>query len=391
MIETIKHIAKKYLDETIEIRRFLHKNPELSFKEYETSNYIQSILSKNNIPFTNGHVDTGIIAKIEGNNPSDKEILLRADMDALPINEENKVDYCSNNKGVMHACGHDVHSASLIGTGLILNELKNEFNGTIKLVFQPGEEKIPGGAKLMIKGGMLNNNPDACIAQHVFPELEAGKVGFRSGIYMASADEIYVTVKGSGGHAALPHLINDPILMTSQIISSLQQIVSRFNKPDNPSVLSFGYIEALGETNIIPDIVKLKGTFRTFDEDWRFKAHDKMKDIAHSICKSSGGSCDFDIKIGYPFLINDKTISEKAKNTAIKYLGKENVVDLDLRMTSEDFAFISQKRPSCFYRLGTGDGKTIKRLHTSNFDVSEKCFSISSGLMAYIAIEQILK
>ena len=391
MIDIIKHTAKKYIAETIEIRRFLHKNPELSFKEYQTSNFIQSILSKNKIPFTNGHVKTGVIAKIEGNNPGDKEILLRADMDALPIHEENQADYCSNNKGVMHACGHDVHSASLLGAGLILNELKSEFNGTIKLVFQPGEEKIPGGAKLMIKDGLLNNNPQACMAQHVYPDLQAGKVGFRSGVYMASADEIYVTVKGSGGHAALPHLLNDPVLMTSQIINNLQQIISRFNKPDNPSVLSFGYVEALGETNIIPDKVMLKGTFRTFDEDWRFKAHDKMKEIAHSICKSSGGSCDFDIKIGYPFLVNDKVVTENAKNTAIKFLGKENVIDLDLRMTSEDFAFISQERPSCFYRLGTGDGNTVKRLHTSSFDVNEECFSISSGLMASIAIDQIHK
>ena len=391
MIDIIKNTANKFIAQTIVIRRFLHKNPELSFKEYQTSNYIQSILSNNKIPFTNGHIDTGIIAKIEGNNPGDKEIILRADMDALPINEENKVDYCSKNKGVMHACGHDVHSASLIGTGLILNELKSEFNGTIKLIFQPGEEKIPGGANLMIKDGLLNNNPKACIAQHVYPELEAGKVGFRSGTYMASADEIYVTVKGSGGHAALPHLLNDPVLMASQIINNLQQIVSRFNKPDNPSVLSFGYIEALGETNIIPDKVILKGTFRTFDEDWRFKAHEKMKEIANSICKSSGGSCDFDIKIGYPFLANDKDITENAKNAAVKFLGKENVVDLDLRMTSEDFAFFSQKSPSCFYRLGSGDGNTIKRLHTSSFDINEECFSISSGLMAYIAIEQILK
>ena len=391
MIDIIKHTAKKYIAETIEIRRFLHKNPELSFKEYQTSNFIQSILSKNKIPFTNGHVKTGVIAKIEGNNPGDKEILLRADMDALPIHEENQEDYCSNNKGVMHACGHDVHSASLLGAGLILNELKSEFNGTIKLVFQPGEEKIPGGAKLMIKDGLLNNNPQACMAQHVYPDLQAGKVGFRSGVYMASADEIYVTVKGSGGHAALPHLLNDPVLMTSQIINNLQQIISRFNKPDNPSVLSFGYLEALGETNIIPDKVMLKGTFRTFDEDWRFKAHDKMKEIAHSICKSSGGSCDFDIKIGYPFLVNDKVVTENAKNTAIKFLGKENVIDLDLRMTSEDFAFISQERPSCFYRLGTGDGNTVKRLHTSSFDVNEECFSISSGLMASIAIDQIHK
>lgn len=391
MIDQIKKIAAKYLAETIKSRRFLHQNPELSFKEYNTSKYIQSTLTKNKIPFTNGHVETGIIATIEGENPMDHEVLLRADMDALPILEENKVDYCSINKGKMHACGHDVHSASLIGTALILNELKSNFNGTIKLVFQPGEEKIPGGAKLMIKEGLLQNNPKACIAQHVYPDLPTGKVGFRSGTYMASADEIYVTIKGKGGHAALPHLLNDPILMASQIVTNLQQIISRYNKPDNPSVLSFGYVKADGETNIIPDIVILKGTFRTFDETWRFKAHNKMKEIAYSICAAAGGSCDFDIKVGYPFLVNDENTTKLSKEAAQKFLGVENVVDLDLRMTSEDFAFISQKSPSCFYRLGTGDGKSIKRLHTSTFDIDEKCLSISSGLMAYIALKQIVK
>ena len=391
MIDQIKKIASKHLAETIKSRRFLHQNPELSFKEYNTSEYIQSILTKNKIPFTNGHVETGIIATIEGENPMDHEVLLRADMDALPILEENKVDYCSINKGKMHACGHDVHSASLIGTALILNELKSNFNGTIKLVFQPGEEKIPGGAKLMIKEGLLQNNPQACIAQHVYPDLPTGKVGFRSGTYMASADEIYVTIKGKGGHAALPHLLNDPILMASQIVTNLQQIVSRYNKPDNPSVLSFGYVKADGETNIIPDIVTLKGTFRTFDEIWRFKAHNKMKEIANSICEAAGGSCDFDIKVGYPFLVNNENITKLSKDAAQKFLGVENVVDLDLRMTSEDFAFISQKSPSCFYRLGTGDGKSIRRLHTSTFDIDEKCLSISSGLMAYIALKQIVK
>ena len=391
MIDQIKKIASKHLAETIKSRRFLHQNPELSFKEYNTSEYIQSILTKNKIPFTNGHVETGIIATIEGENPMDHEVLLRADMDALPILEENKVDYCSINKGKMHACGHDVHSASLIGTALILNELKSNFKGSIKLVFQPGEEKIPGGAKLMIKEGLLQNNPQACIAQHVYPDLPTGKVGFRSGTYMASADEIYVTIKGKGGHAALPHLLNDPILMASQIVTNLQQIVSRYNKPDNPSVLSFGYVKADGETNIIPDIVTLKGTFRTFDETWRFKAHNKMKEIANSICEAAGGYCDFDIKVGYPFLVNDENITKLSKDAAQKFLGVENVVDLDLRMTSEDFAFISQKSPSCFYRLGTGDGKSIRRLHTSTFDIDEKCLSISSGLMAYIALKQIVK
>ena len=391
MIEKIKNIAKKHVLEVVNIRKHLHANPELSFKEYETSKFIQSVLKKHDIPFTSGHVETGIIATIKGRNPDEKEILLRADMDALPITEDNNIDYKSKNKGVMHACGHDVHSASLIGTALILNELKEDFNGTIKFVFQPGEEKLPGGAKLMIEDGLLNNKPHACIAQHVYPDLPVGKVGFRPGLYMASADEIYITVKGKGGHAALPHLLNDPILMTAQIITSLQQIVSRNNQPNNPSVLSFGYINAPGETNIIPDTVLIKGTFRTFDEKWRFLAHEKMKKIASGICESEGGSCDFDIKVGYPFLVNDVEITKTAINAAEKYLGKENVINLDLRMTSEDFAYISQSSPSCFYRIGTSDGKTSKRLHTSKFDIDEKAFSISSGLMAYIALEQISK
>tara|TARA_B110000971_G_scaffold12694_1_gene11843 strand:+ start:39 stop:1214 length:1176 start_codon:yes stop_codon:yes gene_type:complete len=391
MIEKVKNIAIKHVLEVVNIRKHLHANPELSFKEYETSKYIQSVLKKHDIPFTSGHVETGIIATIKGRNPDEKEILLRADMDALPITEDNNIDYKSKNKGVMHACGHDVHSASLIGTALILNELKEDFNGTIKFVFQPGEEKLPGGAKLMIEDGLLNNKPHACIAQHVYPDLPVGKVGFRPGLYMASADEIYITVKGKGGHAALPHLLNDPILMTAQIITSLQQIVSRNNQPNNPSVLSFGYINAPGETNIIPDTVLIKGTFRTFDEKWRFLAHEKMKKIASGICESEGGSCDFDIKVGYPFLVNDVEITKTAINAAEKYLGKENVINLDLRMTSEDFAYISQSSPSCFYRIGTSDGKTSKRLHTSKFDIDEKAFSISSGLMAYIALEQISK
>ena len=391
MIEKVRNIAKKHVSESINIRKHLHAHPELSFKEYKTSKFIQSVLKNHNISFTIGHVETGIIATIKGKNPNTKEILLRADMDALPISEDNNVDYKSKNKGIMHACGHDFHSASLIGTALILNELKEDFNGTIKFVFQPGEEKLPGGAKLMIEDGLLNNNPKACIAQHVYPDLKVGKVGFRSGLYMASADEIYITVKGKGGHAALPHLLNDPVLMTSQIIINLQQIVSRNNKPNNPSVLSFGYVNAQGETNIIPDKVQIKGTFRTFDEKWRFIAHEKMKKIANAICESAGGSCDFDIKVGYPFLVNNEQVTKTAIIAAEKYLGEENVINLDLRMTSEDFAYISQSSPSCFYRIGTGDGKISKRLHTSTFDIDEKAFSISSGLMAYIALEQISK
>jgi amidohydrolase len=391
MINEIKNIAKINLDKIIQIRRDLHKNPELSFKEYNTSKKIQEFLKTHKIPYTYGIVKTGIIAKIEGKNPNLKEIVLRADMDALPIEEENDIEYCSINKGVMHACGHDVHSASLLGSALILNKLKEKFSGTVKFIFQPGEEKLPGGAKLMLEEGVFESIPNSCIAQHVFPDLPAGKVGFKSGIYMASADELHVKIIGKGGHAALPHKLNDPILMAAQIINSLQQIVSRNNKPNNPSVLSFGYINGNGATNVIPNYVELKGTFRTFDEKWRSEAHSKMKKISNAICESSGGKCEFDIKIGYPFLVNDIEVTKNARSAAVDYLGENNVVDLDLRMTSEDFAYFSQKAPSCFYRLGTSNKNNKWNLHTPSFNIDEKALSISSGLMAYIAVKQLLK
>ena len=391
MINKIKKIANLNFERIVESRRHLHQNPELSFKEFNTSKYIQDFLRENNISFKSGILKTGVIAEIPGENPSSKEIILRADIDALPIQEINKVNYRSVNDGIMHACGHDVHTASLLGTALILKELKSEFFGTIKLIFQPGEEKLPGGAKLLIKEGVFEKKPNFCLAQHVFPELPAGKVGFKSGIYMASADEIHVKIIGKGGHAALPHKIKDPILMASNVITNLQQIVSRNNNPNTPSVLSFGFINGNGATNVIPDIVELKGTFRTFDEKWRFEAHQKMKNIAESICKSAGGKCDFDIKVGYPFLKNDENFTENAKNAAIEYLGEENVVDLKQRMTSEDFAYFTHIAPSCFYRLGTGNSTDNWNLHSPSFNINENALMISSGLMSYIALKELLK
>jgi amidohydrolase len=390
--EKIKELAKQYHPEVVEQRRHIHANPELSFSEFETSKYICSQLDKMGIPYKNGFVETGIAAIIEGNNPEKKTIALRADIDALPIQEENEVAYKSKNDGVMHACGHDVHSSSLLGVGRILNEIKSEFEGTIKLIFQPGEEKLPGGASLMIKEGILENpNPEKVFGQHVYPQLEAGKVGFRPGMYMASTDEIYVTVTGKGGHAALPHLNVDPVLITSHIIVALQQIVSRNTKPDVPCVLSFGKVTANGATNIIPDEVKLEGTFRTMDEEWRADAHRKMKKMAESIAESMGGSCDFDIHKGYPFLVNDEVTTEQAKIWATEFLGKENVIDLDLRMTGEDFAYFTQERPSCFYRLGISNHEKgiTSGLHTSRFDIDETALETSIGLMSWIAVNEL--
>ncbi len=391
MKEKIKIAAKKYLSETIEIRRHLHAYPELSFEEYATSDYIASKLKQYNIPFSQGIVKTGIVALIEGNNPSKKVIAFRADMDALPITEINNVEYKSKNAGIMHACGHDVHSASLLGAAKILNELKNEFEGTIKLIFQPGEEKLPGGASLMIKENVLENpRPQSILAQHVFPSMEVGKVGFRNGMYMASTDEIYVTVIGKGGHAAMPNDYNNPLLIASKIILELHTIFM-LQPQKAPTVLAFGKIAGNGATNVIPNEVLLEGTFRTMNEIWRKEAHSKMQNIAESIALEMGGICEFKIVSGYPFLVNDETTTNNARAAAEDYLGKENVEELPMRMTAEDFSFYSQQIPSCFYRLGTGNKSKgiVSGVHTSTFDIDENALEIGAGLIAWLAINEL--
>ena len=387
----IQKAATTGLTEIIEIRRHLHTYPELSFEEYKTSEYIASKLKQYQIPYTSGIVKTGIVAMIEGKNPSKKVIALRADMDALPITEANTCEYKSKNIGVMHACGHDVHSASLLGAAKILNELKNEFEGTIKLFFQPGEEKLPGGASLMIQEGVLENPAIQNIfGQHVFPTMEAGKVGFRSGMYMASTDEIYISVKGKGGHAAMPKDYNSPLLIASRILLELNKEFMQQEQPA-PTVLAFGKIVGNGATNVIPDEVNIEGTFRTLNEEWRKEAKIKMKTLAEKIAKEMGGSCNYVIENGYPFLVNDETTTARARAAAEAYLGKENVEELPLRMTAEDFAFFSQKVPSCFYRLGTANkAKGITSgVHTATFDIDEKALEIGAGLMAWLAVNEL--
>lgn len=388
ILEKIKAITAENRSIVLENRRWLHQHPELSFEEVNTSEYIQKKLTELGIEFTSGIVKTGVVGIIKGKNPESKVIALRADMDALPILEENNIDYKSINEGVMHACGHDVHSASLLGVAAVLSKLTNDFEGSIKLIFQPGEEKLPGGASLMIKEGVLENpSPSAILGQHVFPDLPAGKVGFRPGMYMASCDELYVTVKGKGGHAALPHKFTDTVLIACEIISSLQTIVSRHAKPDIPSVLSFGKINTTGgATNIIPDEVKIEGTFRTMNEEWRTEAHQKMIALAQGIAQSMGGTCEFEVRKGYPFLKNNEETTRIAKQAAIAYLGKENVVDLDLRMTGEDFSYYTQSMKGCFYRLGTGESSG---LHTSTFNVDESSLELGVGLMSWIAINML--
>jgi len=389
--DKIQQLSKTIFNDVVANRRHIHANPELSFNEYNTSAFVAKQLDALGIPYEH-MADTGLVALLKGNKPSANVVALRADMDALPITEANEVPYKSTNVGVMHACGHDVHTSSLLGTAKILTELKDEFAGTVKFIFQPAEERLPGGASLMIKEGVLENpKPQAVMGQHVMPLIDAGKVGFRSGKYMASTDELYVTVKGKGGHGAQPQQNIDPVIITAHILVALQTIISRNADPKSPSVLSFGKVIADGATNVIPNEVKLEGTFRTMDEAWRKDAHIKMKKMAEGIAESMGGSCDFNIMHGYPYLINEPLLTASARSFAEDYLGKENVLDLDIWMAAEDFAYYSQVSDACFYRLGTRNEERgiTSSVHTPTFDIDEKALELSTGLMAYLAVKQL--
>lgn len=387
MKQLIQQQSSKILDEAIAIRRHLHQHPELSFQEFETSKYVQSKLIEWGIPFTAGIVETGVLATINPEKANEKCIALRADLDALPIQELNTVDYKSQNEGVMHACGHDVHTAMLLGTAKILQEQKDALNCCVKLIFQPGEEKLPGGAKLMIEAGVLQNpKVDEIYALHVFPELEAGKIGLKSGMYMASCDEIYLTVKGKGGHGAMPHQNIDPIAISAQLITSLQQIVSRKCPPNLPCVLSFGRIEGLGATNVIPDIVEIQGTFRTMDEEWRAKAHQLIEEHCKGIVEGMGGKIDVNIQVGYPYLENDIQLTAKAKEKTENFFGVNRVIDLPIRLTGEDFAYFSQEIPATFIRIGVRNEEKgiVHPVHNAEFNIDEK--AIQTGIETLLCL-----
>lgn len=390
LLQKIKALSETYSANTVSFRRHLHAHPELSYQEFETVKYVADQLTLMGVPFE-GIATTGLIAEIKGRNPEKKTIALRADMDALPIVEANNVSYKSKNEGVMHACGHDVHTSSLMTTAKILNELKDEFEGTVRFLFQPGEEKNPGGASYMIRDGALNPKPSAILGQHVFPLLPAGKVGFREGMYMASADEIYLKVIGKGGHGAAPDLAIDPIVIASHIIIALQQVISRNANPRQPTVLTFGNIVGLGATNIIPNEVNIAGTFRAMNEVWREAALVKIKKMAESIAEGMGGKCEVEISRGYPYLENNPALTRRIKQAAIEYLGAENVVDIDITLGAEDFAYYSQVVPASFYRLGTSNAsKGINSyVHTPTFDIDEHALSIGPGLMAWMAINEL--
>lgn len=389
----VKELAEKYSPEIISLRRQIHANPELAFAEFETAALVAGFLKQNGIEYFTGIAKTGVIGIIKGMNPNKRTIALRADMDALPIIEKNEVPYKSKNAGRMHACGHDVHTSSLLGVAKILQNLTDRFEGTVKLIFQPSEEKYPGGAKVMIEESVLENPaPEIIIGQHVFPELEAGKVGMKSGKYMASTDEIYITVKGKGGHGAIPHKNIDPVLIAAHLVVALQQIVSRNSNPAMPTVVSFGRIIGEGQTNVIPDEVKLSGIMRTFDENWRAEMKKKIATLAENLAISMGGTCEVVFDEGYPYLVNDPEVTERVRMNAIDFLGEENVVELELRTTAEDFAYFTQKVPGCFYRLGTRNEKKgfVSNLHSATFDVDEESLKIGMGLMAWLAIKELM-
>jgi amidohydrolase len=387
--EKIQQLAKQYADEFIAVRHHIHANPELSYKEFETSKFIQQKLQGWNIPFT-VMATTGVVGLIKGKNPDKKIIALRADMDALPITEVNDVAYKSKNTGVMHACGHDVHTTCLLGAAKILSELKEDWEGTVKLIFQPGEEKNPGGASYMIKEGVLENpKPEKIFALHVHPGMEVGQLSFRAGMVMASADEIYITIKAKGGHAASPHLTADTILIASQLVVSLQQIISRNNNPFNPSVLSITAFNGGNTTNVIPSEVKLMGTFRAMNEEWRFKAHELIKTQTIELVKMMGAEAEIKIDVGYPFVLNDEKLHPVAKAKAAEFMGAANVTETELRMGAEDFAYYSHLVPACFFRLGAGNkAKGITSgVHTPTFNIDEGAIEVGMGIMAWMGCE----
>ena len=391
LLEKIKALSNSIAEETVANRHHLHMHPELSFQETATQAYVEKQLNAWGIPNIR-LANTGVVGIIEGKNPGKKVVALRADMDALPITETNDVPYKSTNPGVMHACGHDVHTSSLLGTAHILQQVKDEFEGTIKLIFQPAEEKAPGGASIMIKEGVLENpKPISIFGQHVATNVPVGKIGFREGMYMASTDELYIKVIGKGGHGAMPDACIDPIVIASHIIVAMQQIISRNKNPKFPSVLTFGKIEGLGATNVIPDEVNIAGTFRAMDETWRAEGLAKMKKLAEGIAEAMGGEAIFEVLKGYPFLQNDPDLTRKAKAAAIAYMGENNVVDLDLWMAGEDFAFYTHHVDACFYRLGIrNEAKGITSgVHTPNFDIDEDALAIGPGLMAWLAVNEL--
>ena len=389
MQSKIKDIVDASLKKMFSWREHLHAHPELSFLEVNTSAFVASNLEAMGIPYQHGIAGTGVVALIKGQNPEKQCIALRADLDALPIHEENEVSYKSKKQGIMHACGHDVHTTCLLGAAIVLNQLKNEFEGTIKLIFQPGEERLPGGASIMINEGILENpKVDKILALHVYPSLDVGKVGFKPGLYMAACDELYLTIKGKGGHAALPNAYNNPVMLISKLLPKLESYLESLSDSTSPFVFAFGKLQAEGATNVIPEFARAAGTLRTMNEQWRSTVHKKLKVFVDEFLTSNNADGQLEIIKGYPCLNNDEILTEKCIQSSKEYIGSENVELLDVRMTAEDFSFFSQKIPACFFRLGVRneDLGIIYEVHHPKFDIDKNAIKFGVGLMAYITI-----
>lgn len=401
MIDRIRTEVAALQHQVVEWRRHLHRHPELSFQERATAAFVDKVLRAEGIVTRTGvgklHADaigTGVIGLVKGEaSPSDRCFAIRADLDALPIQEVGKPDYCSTVPGVMHACGHDAHTAMVLGAGIALHRLRKEWSGTVMLVFQPGEEKEPGGASLLVKEGVLNDpKPAGILGQHVTPELASGLLGFRSGPFMAAADELYLTVTGKGGHASVRHRLVDPILIAAQLLPALYAEAQAAVPEGEPMVLSFGKLIAAGATNIVPDSVTIDGTLRTFNEDLRARLHELLPSIGSRIARDSGGEVEFRIVKGSPVVKNDPALTARMRALAVELVGAGNVVDMDIRMGAEDFAYYTHVMPGCFYRLGTGNATkegTQSGLHTAAFDIDEGAMITGAAMMALGALFEV--
>ena len=389
MTDRIRPLADEAFGDVVRVRRALHRRPELGFEEHETAALIARELRALGVEPIEGVARTGVVAHIEGER-SGPTVALRADIDALPITEATGLDYASEREGVMHACGHDAHTAMLLGAARVLTEMRGELAGTVRLLFQPSEEKLPGGATVMIEDGALGAMGDAAaptriFGQHVFPELPSGTLGVRAGAFMASADELYLTVHGQGGHAAAPHTLVDPVLAQAHILTALQSVIARNRPPGVGSLLSFGRVEAEGATNVIPDAVRLVGTFRSMDEDWRFQAHRLIERVATHTAEALGATCEVRIEVGYPALHNDAAAAAYARETAVALVGEDRVIDLPAWYASEDFAWYTQRLPGAFTVLGVG-GPGAAGLHTPLLDLDEAAMRTGTAFLAALAL-----
>lgn len=390
--DIIRNGAAELQSRVVEIRRHLHSIAELSFEEVETSAYIAGELKAAGISFESV-AGTGLIAHIEGlregASGNNDAVVLRADIDALPIEELSDLPFKSKNRGVMHACGHDVHAAVLLATLLLLNSRRELFGGNILGLFQPGEELCPGGASLVLKEKPFDRwNIKAFIGEHVAAELFSGQLGLRAGQYMASSDEIRITVHGRGGHAALPHTTIDPITPAAQMLLSIKEIAKGEDLPA-PTVVAIGKVMAEGATNIIPSNVYMEGTMRTFNEAWRAEIKSRIRSIAADIATENGATVSVDIADGYPCVFNNEELTSKAQTILSSLWGEEHIEQLDLRMTAEDFGFYTELYPSLFYRLGVKhrDGSSCGLLHNANFNPDESGLSVGIASLSMLAIE----